>query len=395
MLIVSADQARAQILATHGLATPPAGRETLADLLGRIETLGFVQIDSINTVARAHHMILFARSRHYHPRHLARLHERERSLFENWTHDASIIPTRYYPYWRHRFVREQNRLREQWRGRIGAAFEAELEAVVRHITTKGPTRARDLNPSQDRQEPGWWNWHPAKVALEFLWRTGRLAVARREGFQKVYDLTERVVDPTILAAEPSQEAFVDWACRSALERLVFATPGEIAGFWDLVTAEEAKVWCEQNRGDGVIAAAVEGVGDGQRRQLFARADLADRLGEAEAPCGRLRILNPFDPLLRDRRRLLHLFGFDYRIEVFVPAAKRRYGYYVFAILEGDRLVGRIDIKAERGAGLLVVQGLWWEPWVRRSKARAARLDQELDRLRRFCDLDDVVWRTAS
>ena len=184
--------------------------------------------------------------------------------------------------------------------------------------------ARDLAEPGNRPAGGWWEWHAGKAALEYLWRGGQLAVARREGFQKVYDLPERVIPAAFRGPAPSHDAFVDWACRSALERLGFATPGELARFWGLLTPAEATGWALANLGAAALPARLEGAGTGAR-QLLARPDLEELLADLPSPPARLRALNPFDPLLRDRDRLARLFGFDYRIEVFVPAPKRRFG----------------------------------------------------------------------
>jgi len=198
-----------------------------------------------------------------------------------------------------------------------------------------------------------------------------------------------VIPAAFRAAEPSQQAFVDWACTSALERLGFATPGELARFWGLVTPAEASAWAVANRGAAALPARLEGAGGNGARQLLARPDLPELLRALPPPPARLRALNPFDPLLRDRARLARLFGFDYRIEVFVPAQKRQWGYYVFPLLERDRLIGRLDMKAARAAGTLEVTRLWLEPGVRASRGRLRRLEAELERVRRFAGLERV------
>lgn len=388
---ISADAARRIVLHLQGLAESPRQRLTGAALLELIERLGFVQVDSINMVERAHQMILHSRRHSFRPRHLQRLLERERHLFEHWTHDASIIPARFYPYWRHRFEREAERLWPRFHKRHGGDFQATLDEVLAHVRENGPVLARDLSDDEDRPRTGWWDWHGGKTALEYLWRTGQLAVARRQGFQKVYDLSERVVHPELIDSRPEHQEFVDWACGEALQRLCFGTPGELAGFWNLVTTEEAKAWCEANLGGRVVVAEVGGVDGAAPRRLFASADWRAMLEAARTPPGRMRVLNPFDPVLRDRQRLERLFGFDYRIEVFVPAEKRRYGYYVFPLLERDRLVGRIDMKADRGQGVLKVDALWLEPRYAPTPARMDRLEAALGEVRDFAGMERVTF----
>ncbi|NKB57904.1 MAG: winged helix-turn-helix domain-containing protein [Alphaproteobacteria bacterium] len=384
--------ARRLFLTLHGLSEPVHRKMATADLNARIEQIGFVQVDSINTVERAHHMILHARNRTYRPKQLSQLLERDRSMFENWTHDASIIPSRYFPYWRPRFRKTAAHLQERWRKHRRPGFEAEVESVLDRISTSGPVMARELGGDQPKQAGGWWNWHPSKTALEYLWRTGALAVTRREGFQKVYDLAENVIPDEHRAHEPDDEETIEWACRSALERLGFASSGEIAGFWEAVSPAEAADWCRRNLGNGLRRVILEDADGSKPREVYANEDVFDRAAGSAEPLPTLRVLSPFDPMIRDRVRAKRLFGFDYRIEVFVPAAKRQYGYYVFPLLEGDRFVGRIDMKHQRQEdNALHVTGLWLEPGVRFGKARENALTAALDRMRRFGGADAVTF----
>ena len=389
--------ARRLFLAHQGLCRDPYRRIGDAGLLALIEALGFVQVDSIQTVERAHHMILFARNQTYRHKQLRRLIEKDGALFENWTHDAAIIPSRFFPYWKRRFAQMEVGLRQRWPALRRGNFEQEVAGVLDHIRAHGPAMARDLGNDPEGQEPkrakdsaGWWDWHPSKTALEYLWRCGQLAVCARSGFQKIYNLTERVIPATHREAEPTEAEAIDWACSGALDRLGLATHGEIAAFWDLVSVDEAKAWCQARKGGLLEEVQIESANGGKPRAAFCRAD-RDPLKDLPEPPKRLRVLSPFDPLLRDRNRSERLFGFHYRIEVFVPAAKRRYGYYVFPILEGDRLIGRIDMKHEREGACLRVKGLWLEPKVKLSRARLARLEAELERQRRFTDATCVIF----
>ncbi|MFN0264206.1 winged helix-turn-helix domain-containing protein [Tepidamorphus sp. 3E244] len=381
--------ARAHFLDRHALAGTPAGTAKGADLQGLIDTLGFVQIDSINTVARAHHMILHARRPAYRPRALELLHDRDRGVFEHWTHDASMISMQHFPHWRLKFRRYEVALAERWKKWGRSGFEEKFDDVLRRISDHGPCCSADVGEDEARSSGGWWDWHPSKTALEYLWRTGQLSVTRREGFRKVYDLTENVIPDKHLDAMPHEAQTIDWACNSALDKLGFATSGEIAAFWDLITPSEAKVWCAEALARGeIIEIEIEQV-DGRWRKSFCRPGLLDV--EPEAAPSRMRILSPFDPALRDRKRAERLFGFFYRIEIFVPEPQRKYGYYVFPIMEGDRLVGRIDMKAERDADRLHVRALWPEPGVAFGKGRLAKLAGALERSARLANVSEVSF----
>lgn len=392
-LLLNNKSARALFLDRHALVEQPTGPARGRHLLDLIERLGFVQLDSINTVARAHDMILYSRRPTYRPRHLKRLYESDRALFEHWTHDAAVVPMAFYPHWHLRFQRDAELLRSRYKNWRRDGFEQRFETVLQHIRDHGPVCSSDVGKDEKKGSGGWWDWHPSKTALEYLWRSGALSVVGRDGFQKRYDLTERVIDEHLcLGAIPCDaEHTVDWLCNAALDRLGFATSGEISAFWDTVSSAEAKAWCTaaERRGE-IEVIEVEGA-DCSRRKHFARPGTVQDASSLGAPSGRLRVLSPFDPALRDRKRAERLFGFHYRIEVFVPAAKRTYGYYVFPLLEGDKLVGRIDMKAHRDCGELRVRALWPERGLRWSNARTQRLEAELDRVRRFTEMDRVAF----
>ena len=376
---LSNSQARAIFLDRHALADAPTGPAKGADLAALIDRIGFVQVDSINTVARAHQMILLARKQTYQPASLDLLH-RQRAVWEHWTHDASILPMHLFPHWRHRFARDRARLVERWTGWQRDGFHTKFDEVLQKVTDHGPVTSAEVGEGETRGKGGWWDWHPSKAALEFLWRAGDLSVTRRDGFRKVYDLTERVIPSVFRMAEPSETESRETLCAAALHRLGFATPGEIAAYWAAVSPEEARDWVAAGLRHGALAEVMVAGADGSLRKHVCRPETLDQVPEVTP---RLRILSPFDPALRDRKRAERLFGFHYRIEVFVPEAHRKYGYYVFPVLEGDRIIGRIDAKAYRDEDTLRVRAFWPEAGIKLTAARRARLEAELARLARF------------
>lgn len=387
---LEAPELRRIFLQRQGLADDPGRRISHDDVRGMVRRLGFVQVDSVNTVERAHHMILFSRSQTYRPKMLHRLLEKDRALFENWTHDAAVIPVEFWPAWRHKFDRDARKLKERWRSWRREGFEELFDGTLAHVAERGPTRTRDI-ADKANHKPGWWDWKPEKTALEYLWRTGELAVCRREGFEKIFDLAERVIPEEHHRAELDHDAFVDWCCQEALGRLGVATSGEIAAFWGILAPDEAKRWAEKGAGRD-LPRVEAGCIDGSRPRLaLADPSVLETDPSDIALPQRLRVISPFDPTIRDRKRAMRLFGFDYRIEIFVPEPKRKYGYYVFPLLEGDRFVGRIDMKRQGPGGPLHVRRVWWEPGVRRSKGRVQRLESELERVRRFCGASEVTW----
>jgi uncharacterized protein YcaQ len=385
---IPAATARRLLLGAQGLLDDPRRKATADALYELIERIGFVQIDSINVVERAQHLTLAARLQGYRPALLDRLLERERRLFEHWTHDAAAIPAIWYPFWHHRFERYRRRVLANpwWRERVGPEPEKVLAHVRDRLRAEGPLMTKDFEDERpEGTDKTWWGWKPHKAALEYLWRVGEVAVAGRVSFHKVYDLTERVLPHLHAAPRPSDGEHLEWACRTALERLGVATAGEAAGFWNALSIEEAEAWCQAAAARGEIAEVLVQAAPSSdtARRAWAVADWEERAAALPAAPPRLRLLSPFDPILRDRKRTLRLFGFDYRFEAFVPAPKRLWGYYVLPLLEGDRLIGRADPKLRRDEGLLEIRRVWWEAGVRPSKGRLAGLEAAVERLARL------------
>lgn len=380
------EETRRLFLERQGLARPLQGPFSTDDLYELIHQLGYVQLDSINTVERAHHMILHSRADGYRHKHLRQLHEDDARLFEHWTHDACLIPTEFYPHWKHRFKATAAKRHEpRWKNRLGPEPDKVIRAVRKRIRDEGPAMSRDF---EDKGKGPWWGWGPSKTALEYLWYTGELAIARREGFQKVYDLSERTVPDMHRTATTSRAATIDWKCREALARLGVATSGELAAYWAGVSPAEAATWVKSQLGQDVIPVELENA-DGSLRKSVAFAELEGDVEKLATPPKRLRFLSPFDPVMRDRKRALRLFDFDYRVEIFVPEAKRTYGYYVLPILEGTNLTGRADLKAHRAEDRLEMKGLWLEPGIRLTHAREAGIRKALARLAKFTGVGTV------
>jgi uncharacterized protein YcaQ len=383
--------ARRIFLDRHALLENPAGPAKGRALLDVITRLGFVQLDSINTVARAHDLILFSRRPQYRPKALKSLYEKDRALFEHWTHDAAVIPMDYYKWWRLRFHRDAEELKARWKNWRRDGFEEKFQTVLTHIRDHGACCSADLGKDEKKSSGGWWDWHPSKTALEYLWRSGALTVIGRDGFQKRYDLTERVIDNALSNDVPTKAETIDWCCNAALDRLGFATSGELAKFWRHNTMAETKAWCVQALADGQIIALDLEHADGTTRSTFARPDILQDAAITTAAPNRVRILSPFDPALRDRTRAKRLFDFDYTIEVFVPEAKRKYGYYVFPILQGERLIGRVDMKAHRDQNVLKIRAVWPEPKIKWGKARITAFQSEIDRITRLAGVDQIEY----
>lgn len=381
-LRISNKQARWLWLASQGLSETPTGP---LDVYGMIEKLGFVQLDTIQTVSRAHHHILWSRNQNYREKMLNPLLAKDRLIFEHFTHDASVIPMKALPAWRRQFRRMEKKANHWYTEVAGTDLMRDIKA---RITEEGALSTHAFDTKNDRPKEMWAR-PPHKHALDYMWLTGELATCFRKDFTKFYNLPERVFPEELRTREMSEDAELDWLLNEAIDHIAVGTAGEIQRFWDASTSIETKEWL---RKANLIPVEIENA-DKTTTQAYGAPDIEARLAELAAPSSRLRIVNPFDPVTRDRARLDRVFGFDYRIEMFVPAAKRKWGYYVYPILEGDRFVGRIEVKANRVKSELTVINFWPEPRVKWPAARLNKLHAELDRLGRFVGCQHVSWQT--
>jgi len=381
---ISNRDARNFWLSTQGLAVAPTGS---LDTISIIKQLGFVQLDTIQVVSRAHHHIIWSRNQNYREPMMNNLLADERQIFEHFTHDASIIPMDYLPMRQRQFRRKKEQLdRSSWFK--GMQNKAGREAIRRRIEIEGALSTHSFDTKVEGPKKMWAR-PPHKLALDYMWYTGELATCHRVNFTKFYDIAERVFPTHIHNQNVGDEAQIDWLCMSALERLGVGTLREIQEFWDAVSAKEVKAWSER------AAASLKSVeiqsADGSWNSAYAPNNIEIRLSGIKTPTSRLRILNPFDPAVRNRKRLSRLFGFEYRVEMFVPASKRVWGYYVYPLLEGNRFVGRVEVKADRKKDVLNVLNVWLEDGVKWTPKRAVKLDAEFGRLAKLASCERIDW----
>jgi uncharacterized protein YcaQ len=378
-LHIGNSQLRQLWLAAHGLASAPSGA---VDVMSIIRRLGFLQIDTVRNVVRAQDHILWSRNHRYRE-DMVWDALRRRELFEHFTHDASLIPMDVYPLWQRQFHRlGEKAARAEWY-QSGLA-QAETEAIHARIKAEGPLSTHAFDSARDNTEM--WSRPPHKKALEQMWYAGVLGTAERRNFVKYYDLGARVFPP-VPPDRPDAKAAGAMLCDLAMDRMGIANAGEIRRFWEAVPPDEVRDWIASR---DLIAVRVQAA-DGTWQNSWAVPDLTARLEGLLPPSTRMRIINPFDPAIRDRKRLQRIFGFEYTNEMFVPQAKRKWGYYVYPLLEGDRFVGRLEAKADRDAGLLRVTGFWPETGVRWGQGRAARLSAELDRFARLAGVQALPF----
>lgn len=391
-------QARQIWLHLQGMSKSPCGKRKVSAFAARVEALGMVQLDSIGILSRAHHHILWSRQSAYREPDYNRLLSRDRAVFEQFSHDAAILPLSTYPYWQRQQQRRASKYRQGAWGR--AMDDTNLhKTIVNLIETNGPCCSRDLSNLQttpvDRSTNA-WNRPAHKLVLDYLWLSGRLSVSHRKDFTKYYDLTERIIPEQYRNTCYSEQEQIDWLCRAALDRLGVANAGEIQRFWDACDLTEVQAWLQQ-AGSSVRSVTYDDH-HGNAVKAYAPHWLVDTLvsGNKQSlekhlptPSSRLRIVNPFDPIVRDRDRLLRLFGFEYRIEIYTPSEQRKYGYYVYPMLEGSRFVGRIDVRADRHNDTLTTRAWWLEPGVMETPSRTDKILRELERLAKLAGVNHV------
>lgn len=384
-------QARRVALAAQGFTDRPHATPTMATLDRTLARTGVLQVDSVNVLQRAHFMPLYSRMGPYDVDLLRRAQHgtarRPRRLVEYWAHVQALMPVELWPVMRHRMERYRAE-----RGKWGFTADAALEPrVLDAVRDRGPVTARDLEEdvsSGPRTKEHWgWNWSEARKVLDYLFLVGDVAIAGRNSqFEVLYDIPERVLPPAVLAAPTPtpQEAVTELVRRAARSHGV-ASGACLADYYRLRLQPapgkaSAKVAIDELVESGeLVPVAVQG----WKRQTYLHRDarLPRRVG-ARA------LLSPFDPVVWERARAEALFDFFYRIEIYVPADKRVHGYYVLPFLLGDRLVARVDLKADRSSGLLLVPGAFAEPGA--PAETADELAAELRRLAGWLGLDDVV-----
>jgi len=378
---LSATEARRVAVAAQGfggpLATGPVGGHALRRVLQRI---GLVQIDSVNVLVRAHYLPLFSRLGAYDTDVLDRAaHYAPRRLFEYWGHEASLLPVELYPLLRWRMERASA---DAWGGmqRVSRERPELLERLVEDVRERGPISASELAADEAPRRTGpWWDWSDVKSALEFLFWSGQLTSARRRGFERLYDLPERVLPRAVLALPtPSVEDAQRELVRVAARALGVAAERDLRDYFRLPTAEARARIAELVEAGELLPVSVEG----WRTQGYLHP--AARVPRRVDACA---LIGPFDSLVWNRDRTERIFDFRYRIEIYVPKPKRVHGYYVLPFLLGDRLVARIDLKADREAGVLRVQAAHGEPAEPAETAGALR--EQLHALASWLRLDGV------
>ena len=338
------------MLSAQGLLDGPRFGKGKAGALAAIEHLGYVQIDTIAVVERAHHHTLWSRVPDYSPSQLQELQSKDRSVFEYWSHAAAFLPMRDFRFalrrmeafakGRRHWFRRDNKVRRY---------------VLDRIRAEGPLRARDFEAPPGHRGGSWFEWKPAKSALEQLFWCGELMVRERRRFEKVFDLRERVLPAAADTRMPSEEEFLRHLITMTLRAQGLASAREISYQRRLSRGKLSKVLLEMSEAGEIAEFSVEGLPD---ETYYGFKDIG--LAAVKKDRTDVHILSPFDNLVIQRKRLSHLFGYDYQIECYVPEPKRKFGYFCLPLLRGTDFLGRLDAKADRAAGALRIEAFHWE-----------------------------------
>jgi uncharacterized protein len=378
MQSLSRAQARRVALAAQGFLDPRHATPDLRTLRRTVRRTGVLQIDSVNVLQRAHYMPLFSRMGPYDTSLLDRASGRApRRLVEYWAHVAAFMPVELWPHMQHR-MRHYRDGGHPWMD--GRGDRALVDNLVAEVRERGRATSRDLDDGLPRRKDHWgWNWSETKKALEYLFLAGELAVAGRTAqFERLYDVPERVIPRAILEqpVPTDEEAHRELVRRAAMSHGV-ATARDLRDYFRMPLSQVGPAIASLVEDGELLPVAVEGRSD---YYLHRDARVPRRVASRA-------LLSPFDPVVWERARTEALFDFFYRIEIYVPEAKRVHGYYVLPFLLGDRIVGRVDLKSDRRAGVLRVHAAYAEPAA--PDETAEELAAELRSLAGWLDLDAV------
>ena len=371
-------EARSIALAAQGFADrPPAGRVDSRHFDRLFDRVKVVQLDSVNVAVRTHYMPAFSRLGPYPRERFDAYAYGRRRLFEAWGHVASLLPVEHYPLLRHRMEDARSRSIRSF----GRERRSYVEEICREVADRGSLAVSDLRDQGRNRSRPWWGRSDGKLALEWLFATGRLAASRRGNFTRVYDLAERVIPEQVLAAPAPEErdAQRELLCLAARAHGIGGA-GDLADYYRIRMPQARPLLRELVEEGELLEASVEGW---SRPAYLHRDARTPRRIDANA------LLSPFDSLIWFRERTERLFGFRYRIEIYVPEPERQYGYYVFPFLTGDTLAARVDLKSDRARGALLVRGAYLEEGSD-AGAVAGELATNLEAMAAWLELDEVI-----
>ncbi|MBZ0315008.1 MAG: winged helix DNA-binding domain-containing protein [Anaerolineae bacterium] len=391
MKTLSQEAVRGLMIAAQGLQDRPLTEATKTDVRQIIRQMHVLQLDTIHVIARSQYLVLWSRLGDYRQHWLDELLT-EGALFEYWSHAACLLPIEDYPLYR-RYMLDGVTWNEKRHRQWMEAHAEVVEKLVAHIRDNGPVRSADFERS-DGAQPGWWNWKDEKIALDLLWMVGELMVAKRHNFHRIYDLRERVLRGGDDSQVPSLEAVHETYVLNTVKALGVTKAAWIADYFRMYKKVAQAVIERLVKRGQLETVQVEGWDVPGYYHPDQQAAI-EAAAEGQIPISKTTFLSPFDPLVWDRARALELFNFDYKIEVYTPAAKRKYGYFTLPILYNNTLIGRLDPKAHRKEGIFEVKALHLEPGVVVDDALIAAVKSALHACAAWHNTPQVMVREAT
>jgi len=371
-ILISQKEARRLALSCQGLY------HTGHNTLDAIRQLSYVQIDTISVTERAHNHVLFTRNPRYKQNELIRLMD-DKAIFEYWSHAAAYLPIQDFRFSLYK--------KEQYKNGGEHWFPRDKKAdtyVLDRIKAEGPLQSKDFETPK-HTNTDWYAWKPTKIALLNLFMEGSIMIANRKGFQKIYDITERVLPGSVNTSKPSTKQYYEYLIHAAIRAHGLVTLDEIAYLRTGIKTGLKQVVIELLENEDIISIKVHGI----ENTYYATSETLGVLNNNRKKNNKVHILNPFDNFLIQRKRVKELFNFDYHIECYVPVKKRVFGYYALPVLYGHKFVMRFDAKADRNTGIFTVNGFWYEKGFKPSNQFLSAFNKKLNAFAIFCGCTTV------
>ena len=356
-----------------------------------IERLGCLQIDTINVIERAHYMTLWSRLGYYDKDDLDKLAYEDRKLFEYWAHAASYVPTEHYRYYIHSMEERKKEVTARLKKRTGKGKEL-LDHVIQRIKDEGPLASKDFK-SEKKQKGGWWNRKDEKVAMDYLFGAGVLAIHRRENFQRYYDLTENIFPESSSIEAPGDDERAWFFIEKTMRCLGVIQPKEAREYYQYwcVNLDRTSNQIEEQIKEQENIASIEVEGDNSTN--YCLMEDAARLEEIDDDFDfdDVQLLVYFDNFMWNRERIQRLFGFESKLEIYLPVDERVYGYYHLPVLYGDKIVARIEPKMDRSENKLIIRGYWTEPEFKETEDYRDKLEKNLESFAAFHGTNTIEW----
>jgi len=386
----------AQLL--NGKTKLARGKDGIAQTIDR---LGYIQIDTIAVIKRSHHHTLWTRRNDYKEEMLHHLQTIDRRIFEYWGHAMSYMPMSDYRFCLPRMRNFHNPTNKWIKNQLENCAPL-LDQVLERIRKEGPLSSKDFKKSPENRGASWWNWKPAKVALEFLFWRGDLMVTHRHNFQKIYDLTERVLPGNIDTSMPDKDELGQYLVRRTLAAFGVAQERDILKYMQPDTARDSDFQIANRQ---VISKSLNDLMEAREvipvtieeesTEYYALSEIIENVSHLKKASSHVYILSPFDNCIIQRARTKRMFGFEYTLECYVPADKRRYGYFVLPILWGDNFVGRLDSKANRKEKIFIIRNLVFESQFDSFDAFLLPFTKKLMALARFNNCDKIIFENIT